>query len=50
MASKESACDGGDVRWCAPVKTQEDTRQLRAFTKLTADAQIHIAVILRNCL
>lgn len=26
MASKESDCEGGDVRWCAPVKTQEDTQ------------------------
>lgn len=44
MASEESVCEGGDVR-CAPVKTQEDTRELRAFTKLTTDTPMHIAVI-----
>lgn len=45
MASKESVCEGGDVRWCAPVKTREDTRQLRAFTKLTTDSQMPITVV-----
>lgn len=45
MASKESDCEGGDVRWCAPVKTQEDTKQLRTFTKLNTVSQKHIAVI-----
>lgn len=45
MASKESACEGGDVRWCAPVKTREDTRQLREFTKLTTYSQMPITVI-----
>lgn len=49
MASKESVCEGGDVGWCAPVETQENTRQLRTFAKLTADSQMHITHTASKC-
>lgn len=48
MASKDSACEGGDVRLCDPVTIQEDKRQLTEFTILTTDTQMHISVSLKK--